>query len=177
MREVSFSYIVDARTLSDNITSLSSYQVVSDYHHSMETAFLRERCTLSDISINIQFLFIMDFCYTVSKSFVLDHQYANLVSINIGSGCFHNVNRCVMNDLPCLENVIVGQSCFGKDEHLFDIGCCYITNCPKLCRLRIGNHSFEYFRIFQLAGVGLLQSVSFGKGCFAYSDFSLQGML
>ena len=75
-----------------------------------------------------------------------------------------------------LESVKIGEKYFRTDDKERGDGVCRIMNCPNLRQLEIGDHSFEYFKSFELSNLNSLQSINFGERCFHYTEeISLKG--
>ena len=102
-------------------------------------------------------------------------EFKRLKRIEIGNQCFQHVREFVIDGLPSLESVKIGEWCFTIDEEERDDGLCRITNCPNLRQLEIGGGSFIDFKSFEISNVNSLQSIEFGNNCFGNSDFSLKG--
>ena len=98
-----------------------------------------------------------------------------LKRIEIGNDCFHHVRKFVIDSLPSLESVKIGDMCFRIDGKERDDGYFQITNCPNLRQLEIGDESFADFTSFELSNLNSLQSIKFDDYCFEYADFSLKG--
>ena len=129
-------------------------------------------------------LFYSENCKIIKKKFndesITSIYYPSLLvrlkQIEIGNRCFQNVREFVIDGLPNLESVKIGEKCFRIDEWKErDDGICRITNCPNLRQLEIGDRSFKDFKSFELSNVNSLQSIKFGNDCFRYADFSLKG--
>ena len=101
--------------------------------------------------------------------------FHRLKRVRIGNDSFMNVRELVIDGLPNLESVKIGNSCFTLGDGERADGICRITNCPNLRRLEIGNDSFADFKSFELSNVNSLQSIKFGYNCFLFSDLSLKG--
>ena len=98
-----------------------------------------------------------------------------LKRIEMSNDCFQHVRDFVLDDLPSLEIVKIGKSCFKKGSEKRDDGRCRITKCPNLRQLTLGKSSFQDFKSFKISNVNSLQSIKFGEGCFQYADFLLKG--
>ena len=102
-------------------------------------------------------------------------QLNRLKRIEIGSNSFKNVWRLIIEDLPELQTINIGENCFRASRGDLNDGICQITNCRYLKQLKIGDNSFEYYKGFDITLVKYLQTVEFGKSSFKYADFSFRG--
>ena len=112
--------------------------------------------------------------------------FYQLESITIGNNGLMDVREFVVDNLPFLESVIIGEHSFDNFynnmdfcdyiSEVHDDGICRITNCPNLRQLEIGDYSFQDFKSFELSNLNSLQSIKFGYRCFRFAgDFSLKG--
>ena len=107
----------------------------------------------------------------------------NLKSIVIGDDCFGSVRSLELNGLYELESVVIGQRSFtlypkGPWTHKRTDGECRITNCPKLKSLAMGDFSFGDYNAFELDSLPSLQSIEIGiAGFHSTSSFSLTGLI
>ena len=111
--------------------------------------------------------------------------FYRLKSITIGNNGLMDVRVFILDYLPSLESVKIGEKSFDLSHDIMDFcdyicrerddGACRITNCPNLCQLEIGDDSFADFNSFELSNLNSLQSINFGYNCFKYADFSLKG--
>ena len=106
-----------------------------------------------------------------------------LKSIVIGDNCFGSVRLLNMNGLYELESVVIGEKSFSVtptnpwNSKRTD-GEYHITNCPKLKSLQIGDLSFGDYHSFELAALPSLQSITMGQSCFyGATSFSLTGLI
>ena len=102
----------------------------------------------------------------------------SLISIEIVSCPFLDIQEFVINELPNLEILHIEHHCFRRNEMKIDEGggLCRITNCPNLRQMEIGDDSFIGFTFFELANVNFLQTVNMGCRCFKHAeDFLLKG--
>ena len=90
-----------------------------------------------------------------------------LKRIKIGNQCFKHVRVFVINGLPNLESVEVGNNCFsislqkGHNDDLFRI-----MNCPTLKQLKIGRDSFRGYSSFYFSNVKSLQTLQLAMTSF-----------
>ena len=102
--------------------------------------------------------------------------FVNAKQIVFGNQCCQYVNEFVIDGLPRLRIVKIGENCFREVRGECSNGLCRIIDCPNLRQLEIGCNSFPDFRFFKLFNVNSLQSIKFGEHCFAVADLSLNGM-
>ena len=87
-----------------------------------------------------------------------------------------HVRDFVLKDLPNLEKVVVGNSCFKLNNNLRINGRFQISSCPNLCQLKVGNSSFFDFIYFELAHLKSLQFIDLSYYCFQSTEhFILRG--
>ena len=96
--------------------------------------------------------------------------FTRLKRIEIGSECFKNVRRCVLDGLDSLESMKIGKGCFVISNNEREDGVFRITNCPTLFELDVGNKCFMDFKQFELWSANSLQSIQFGDSCFSYAE-------
>ena len=152
----------------------SKYNLVTNDMQSKENYFIPNYLSISDIPTDILNLFICDYGNSLNRV-EFSHSFCYLKSIMIGIHCFKNVREFIIDNLPNLELVRIGEDCFRIGEEERDDGLCQITNCPSLRQLEIGDNSFQDFKSFELSNVDSLQSIIFGRLSFKYADFSLNG--
>ena len=102
-----------------------------------------------------------------------------LKRIEIEDCFFSSVREFVLDGLPNLENVKIGNCCFisSEDENTAE-GLFRITNCPNLLQLEIGRDSFQYYHSFELSNNNSIQSILIGETCFLKAiEFSLKSKL
>ena len=143
---------------------------------SKDCYFIPPNQSIDDIPTDIQHLFICGMRdYKSSKLVFTNKSFSQLTSITIGNYCFENTNKLKIDGLESLESVKIGGKCFGIGEKERYDSVCRITNCPNLHQLEIGDCSFKDFQSFELSNLNSIQSIKFGKECFKYCDFSLEG--
>ena len=91
------------------------------------------------------------------------------------ANCFQNVCDFVVDCLPSLESMKIGDNCFSiENDEYSNIGCwsidyykrsdtgrCSITNCPNLRQLEIGKGSCNNFNSFMLFNINSLPFIHF----------------
>ena len=102
---------------------------------------------------------------------VLDFsRFTWLKKMEIGDGCFENVNELKLIGLGELESVVIGRSSFLSSSGVFTL-----QRCDSLTELTIGHSSFGGYYGIVLDGVPVLGTISVGDGCFVYSSLELKG--
>ena len=165
--------MLDADGLKQYILLHAKNDLVTDNMISKEHYYVCNNKCLCDFPSDIQNLLIGCFYNSLDK-FKLSQLYSKLKTITISDGCFQNAREFALDSLPNLESVSIAKTCFKIGKKECDNGICRITNCPSLRQLRIGNHSFEDFKSFELSNLNSLQSIKFGEDCLQYTDFSLK---
>ena len=94
---------------------------------------------------------------------------------------FQQIRNFVLNDLPKLMSITIGEDCFrvksgdyypyGENPGLFRL-----TNCPELESLTIGKNSFCDYTKFEISELPKLTNLSIGEYCFTSSDCILKGI-
>ena len=91
--------------------------------------------------------------------------YVCLKVFEVGDECFRYVEEVKMIGLKELEKVVIGMNCFTKqkndcgndpDRHF------YLKNCERLRELKIGPHSFSYYRVCEIENVPSLEVIEMG---------------
>ena len=101
-----------------------------------------------------------------------------LKSIVIGNGCFGSVRSFELDGLNKLESVVIGRLSFRISGDERSDGSYRIVNCPKLISIQIGFRSFEDYHSFELNNLPSLQSIDIGSFGFEYApSFSLTGLI
>ena len=103
-----------------------------------------------------------DFIPDIS-SLILNYSLISLKRIEIGDGCFKNVNQFVIDGLNELETIIIGYGCF-RNVPRFMIGNrkeskCLIMNCDQLREIHIGKETLEFYDSFELKNLPSLISI------------------
>ena len=100
------------------------------------------------------------------SSLILNYSLISLKRIEIGNGCFTNVNRFVIDGLNELKTIIIGKKNFYID---YDKRCgssCLIMNCDQLRQIDIGKNSFYYYESFELKNLPSLISIQLDDNAF-----------
>ena len=101
-----------------------------------------------------------------------------LKSIVIGDYCFGNVRSFELDGLNKLESVVIGRQSFRISGDERNDGSYRIVNCPKLQSIQIGGISFQDYHSFELNNLPSLQSIDIGSFGFHYApSFSLTGLI
>ena len=158
--------MIDRRELTlDNSNNLKSAKLSSS---------ISQFYSIPSISTNITFANYVG--NELSTSYSLNFtRFLFLKRIEIGNNCFQHVREFVIDGLPSLESVKIGEWCFRIDKEERNDGLCRITNCPNLRQLEIGDESFYDFKSFELSNLNSIQFIKFGEYCFRHADCSLKG--
>ena len=97
-------------------------------------------------------------------------RFTLLKKMEIGDGCFENVNELKLVGLGELVSVVIGMSSFVSSSGVFTL-----QRCDSLTELTIGHSSFDSYHEIVLDGVPVLETVSVGDGCFVSSSLELKG--
>ena len=121
----------------------------------------------------VHIMFSQYHCRIPSQLSLSNNSLTQLQSVTFSNSCCENVDKFVLDGLPNLEEVKIGENCF-----ILSVICgiCQISNCSKLRQLEIGKGSFALYQSFVLFNTNSLQSIKFDDYCFRYADkFSLKG--
>ena len=108
--------------------------------------------------------------------------FSNLKVFEVGDDCFENVEEVKLIGLKHLERVVIGKSCFRKNEfrdgpdphrHF------YLKNCEKLRKLKMGRYSFSDYFVCEIENVSSLEVIEMGElnewSCnFSYASLELK---
>ena len=122
-----------------------------------------------------------------AKGFILQGWANSIKRIVIGSNCYLNGKKFIVDQLEELESIEIGDTAFtpntdgyGYNGELDDseiwilsVNVFQISNCAKLKSIHIGNNSFDYCKRFDLHGLPSLQSIQLGDSNF-FTTLSLK---
>ena len=74
-----------------------------------------------------------------------------------------NPNAFMLDGLPNLERLIIGDNSFLQSNSADFSNAFSISNCPNLKELRIGNNSFSDFKSFDISNLQSMVNVSIGS--------------
>lgn len=111
-------------------------------------------------------------------------RYIQLQSFKVGNYCFRDVTHLLIKNMPCLTDIIIGESSFtmcegycGKDiKKTFKV-----MDCPVLKQITIGRYSFSDFAgAFLLKNLPKLTDLTIGvsnkpSANFYHADFIIEG--
>ena len=105
----------------------------------------------------------------------------------VGDESFMNVNELNLVGLSKLESVEIGKNSFTKFKNTYQITSdpnrhFYLKNCPKLKSLKIGEYSFEHYRVIEIENVNALEVIEMGdlngeSNNFYYASLELKSIL
>ena len=103
-----------------------------------------------------------------------------LKALTIFANNYHGVQMFIIDGLENLSSIDIADNSFRQSTKVNassrEMGhTLRIYNCPSLKTLKIGDYSFCDYSNLVISKVPSLQSISFGKGCFYYSDCVLYG--
>lgn len=130
-----------------------------DDDHMEESVELKDGCEW--IHNHIKALKVRDGCCNGEKWKELKWSWMPfLKSLEVGNGCFMNVEAFDVTGVSGLESVEIGDECFVNVE-AFDL-----TGVSGLKSVVIGDECFTNAGTFLITGVGKLESVAIGKNSF-----------
>ena len=100
------------------------------------------------------------------SSLILNYSLISLKRIEIGNGCFTNVNRFVIDGLNELKSVNIGMGCFGLYENKIMRISCLIMNCDQLSEIHFGAGAFFYYESLELKDLPSLISIQLDGNAF-----------
>jgi len=89
----------------------------------------------------------------------LNNSLISLKRIEIGKGCFTEVDRFVIDGLNELESLIIEEGSFTLDDENSRGSSCLIMNCDQLKQIHIGYWSFRWYESFELKNLPSLTSI------------------
>ena len=104
----------------------------------------------------------------------LSTEFTKLKLIRIGERSLQNVVNFIINGIPTLETILIGNSSFKKSgfRGIFSRGNKFeIYNCVNLVTLEMGNDCFKDYSCFSLKGLDSLDRLTIGKSCFTSCAF------
>ena len=101
----------------------------------------------------------------------------NLKRIVIGDYCFWDISEFIVDNLPCLESLIISHGSIKSCGSDFGRSICRISNCSCLRDLVIGDKCFEDFQSLELFGLSSIPRICFGMNSFKYADCSIKGKI
>ena len=110
-----------------------------------------------------QLAYINQFREEMDHPFLLSGFMTNLNNLTVSDNCMANVPQFIVSSVPNLYVLNVGSMCFcycSTEQKSF-----VVVDCPHLRVINIGD-SFQYFSVFTLHSLPLLESLSVGCGAF-----------
>lgn len=111
-------------------------------------------------------------------------KYIQLQSFKVGNYCFRDVTNFVIENMPCLTEIIIGESSFTMCEGYSGkvVSKTFkVMSCPLLKSIKIGRYSFsDYAGDFCLRNLPKLTTLTIGvvkkpSANFYHADFVIQG--
>ena len=93
------------------------------------------------------------------SSLILNNSLISLKRIEIGKGCFTEVDRFVIDGLNELESLIIEEGSFTLHDNTRKGSSCVIMNCDQLKQIHIGCNSFYWYESFELKNLPSLISI------------------
>ena len=122
-----------------------------------------------------------------AKGLILQGWANSIKRIVIGSNCYLNGKKFIVDQLEELESIEIGDTAFtpntdgygyngeldDSEIRILSVNVFQISNCAKLKSIHIGNSSFEYCKRFDLHGLPSLHSIQLGDSNF-FTTLSLK---
>ena len=116
----------------------------------------------NELQSDVAFVFVKSDSCNEANMTVLDVSgLTSLQEMSVGSGCFRNVEEVLIEGLPSLIKVVIGENSFTEKNGAFTL-----RNCSSVQELRIGNYSFAYYSILVIEEVPLLTEVVIPSNSF-----------
>ena len=93
-------------------TGLENYINFGKQEPTVSSTVIRNRTELNSIPLDVEDLWISHFD-TSDVSEFLPSRFQSLKTLVIGNGLFGSVNRLELSNLPSLQSIDIGDSCFG----------------------------------------------------------------
>ena len=138
--------------------------VVIDVNDDMRMKWIDD-CELIVTSC-VESLIIADHFNPDISSLILNNSLISLKRIEIGKGCFTEVDRFVIDGLNELESLIIEEGSFTLDDENSRGSSCVIMNCDQLKQINIGEGSFYYYESFECKNLPSLISIQLDKSVF-----------
>ena len=91
---------------------------------------------------------------------------SHLRLLEVGDGCFENVDEVKLIDSSKLERVVIGENCFTKqkDSYGWDSNRHFhLKNCERLRVLKMGRYSFSDYSVCEIENVPSLEVIEMGE--------------
>ena len=100
------------------------------------------------------------------SSLILNNSLISLKRIDIGKGCFTEIDRFVIDGLNELESLIIEEGSFTLDDENSRGSSCLIMNCDQLSEIHIEDWSFYWYESFECKNLPSLISIQLDKSVF-----------
>ena len=168
---------VDSPTLYQYVLLHSKYNLTQEKDNSSDDFYVADQQQLTSIPINVKNLHFCHFNQPLDMFTIDNNTFCSLRSIHIGVNSLFNDWKFVIEGLPSLIEISIGNNCHTRNhETMRNDGLFRVMDCPMLCRLKIANDCFNYFKEFGLSNLPSLQLLDIGNNCFLHSDFIVKGM-
>ena len=118
-------------------------------------------------------------CNDYSRESISLSRFSQLRVFAIGDYCMKKDMEFVVLNMPELEEVTVGKSCFSSWEFCGSIPdrTFILKDCPKLKSLKIGDSSFYSYTVCEIGNTPSLQQLCIGSHSFRYlKELVISGM-
>ena len=155
---------------SENNTTDDDYDPPIAWNASWDDSDITLPSYLSDTFLTVS---ITSLTLSKSNGFTGDefpfHAFKQLERIYVGSGCFKDVNRCVLEDMPFLESVRFGYGCYTHyvnawSKEIDQSRTFVCRHCPKLKELIMMASAFSVFYQCTIENLPSLRVIVFGTG-------------
>ena len=102
------------------------------------------------------------------SSLIFNNSLISLKQIEIGKGCFTEVDRFVIDGLNELKSMKIGKNSFKYSNKKRCGSKCVIMNCDQLRLIQIGEDSFYWYESFELKNLPSLISIQLDSLVFKY---------
>lgn len=131
-----------------------------------KTSIVRTVGEWNDLELDVAFVIVERYsCNDMELTVLNVSRLTSLQELSIGEGCFRSVEKVLIEGLPNLKRVVIGESSFTEGS-----GALILSSCSSLEELRIGNHSFASYSILVIEDVPLLTEVVIPSNSFRNVD-------
>ena len=138
---------------------------------------ISESSPFQSLSSLVEDIVIGNHCCNSDHGKRLDLQFlVRLRNLSIGNECFCNCDTVIVSGLKQLQRCVIGSKSFsleGSTIHENNYRSLYITHCPQLREILIGNRSFADYYVCDIRCLPTLKSLYIGNDsqwsyCFKY---------
>ena len=119
------------------------------------------------LNTHVEDLIVSACCCNAREWRVFDLSFmSHLRLLEVGDGCFENVNEVKLIGLSQLESVVIGDKCFTKQKNSdgYDSNRhFYLKSCERVNELKMGCYSFFDYSVCEIENVPSLEVIEMGR--------------